>query len=360
MQNRNRLVKILAFSVIQIVSILIFLSAYGIIRHYIKKINEIEGKSLSYEISFMGELPTVQQTRKLFENIEFIDIKLDHGSVYGMYDDNGMDIPIVSSFAITNGKYSVPIEYYKKFCESRLIKGRYFENKEYADSTKNVCVTENIGDVNSTIDIMGDKYNVIGVFETEMVKTVYIPYIDLPDNIEVIVCGINLKKPLLKTEYDELVECVRNAFGTTAEIPAFDGVENATDKRVNTYLIILIGFAVVVCATNNYIMYQFILEKRRRRFAIERICGCSKKKAFLQFFLVLTAITILLFSVAAMLFSKVFVDKMKNVYEYIGDDFSTKEYCQIGIAYILVLCLSYGLLISGYVKRKIVTLLKEM
>ena len=111
---------------------------------------------------------------------------------------------------------------------------------------------------------------------------------------------------------------------------------------------------------NYCIIYRYILEKRRKTFAITRICGGAKFKISAVYMGELLGISVLTLTMGILFFSKVLVYKFEYFFEYIQYYYSASVYLAIALVYLAILFVSYLILIRKFVRKTPVSLIREV
>lgn len=243
--------------------------------------------------------------------------------------------------------------------EKALDAGRMFNGEELQSGA---CVAVACDDVFEGADVFvvdGEAYKRIGTIKGEVYSnTMYVPYKAVPDDCEIVYFSINLTKPLLETEYNAMASLIRKYIGNKVDIPQFDGIKNTSFVRVYNDLIVVTVVLVFVCAVNYCIIYRYILEKRRKTFAISRICGCTRAKATAIYMIELLSISLITLGVGVIIYLKFFMPKAVKYFEYIEYYHTFQDNMQVAIIYIVALFITYFVLVVRYVSASPANLLR--
>ena len=185
------------------------------------------------------------------------------------------------------------------------------------------------------------------------------PFLSLPDSSYIRHIVFNLNIPLNEKEHNELSELILTKLDSTAIIPEFEGVNDIENTKTNNTLIVAGILLIVFSAVNYCIMYRYILEKRKKTFAIYRICGCSRGKGVLMYIIELLGTSIILFGIMVPIYHYAILPKLKGMFEYITEFYSIEKYLMIGVIYFVSLLIAYMILIIGMVRKTPLTLSKE-
>lgn len=244
-----------------------------------------------------------------------IECKLDYFFIFGF--DNG--IAIESETDYKKGKYIVD-EGYKEYVDTLISEGRYFNDDETTKGENVAIIGAAIESKDGIVNIAGTDFNVIGQF------------------------------------YDAAVKYVGDVF----TIPEFDGVNNSSDKRVYRDIIFVAILFIVLSVINYCIMYEYILQMRKDKLAIYRICGCRRKKAFLIYMSEILGESLILLVIGVAVFKTLVLPKLSGIFEYITYFFETETYIKISLIYVCTMIIAYGVLVLRFIKDTPVEMIKEV
>lgn len=346
--------------IVQIFSVLVIVFSYGVINHYNFKVNEKESTTLEYNFYTIEDEEGYGcwvSKDKLDQFVEkalpFVEDKLDYIFIMGSSDK----YYIKCSSGYKNGKYIV-----SKQIKERLGLGEEekFTDEQMNSSEKIMIVADEMTVEDGYVAINGVPYKVIGTTSLFAPNDVMVPYKAIPDNTKVWYISLLFEMPLWESEYNYISELMTEAFGDTFIIPEFEGVVNESSNKVYRDIMFVVGFVIFVCAVNYCIMYRYMLEKRRREFAITRICGCSRVNAGLVYMIELLGTSIATLVLGELLFHFLVLPAAKEYFYYIGMFYSSEVYVTISAIYIGLLCLTYLILICRFVRKTPVSLIKEV
>ena len=218
---------------IQILSVIIIYSSYGIINHYNTKTEEVEGTSLSFMFTRSDEdvYLTLDEVKNFYDMImPVIGNKLDYFFFMSWNTVNDMRMSIECAVAYSDGKYDIA-----KLYESNrgfITEGDMF-SKDQLNSGEYVFVGCNtLFGIDDIISISGNDYKCVGIFSGDIPEDmIYVPYDVYPYTESINHTSFYLTKPLLESEYNYVHEAVENCFGDKLIIPEFDGIRNESDYR---------------------------------------------------------------------------------------------------------------------------------
>lgn len=348
---------------VQVVSVIVIILSYGVINHYNTKIDEPEGYELHYRFKRNKEYDTETQrsyldmpnSRKFLDKVlPLIENKLDYFFVLGEY--NGYILQ--SSTGYNRGIYTLSIQLKERVA---LSSGEMFSEEEIRNGEKIIIAGTNMITNDDYIMLGDEKYKLKGVLkESGLSKAFFVPYGAIPDDANVRTLSFLLEKPLLKSEYDVIAETLRECFGDKVIIPEFDGIVNESNNRVYRDIIFVSVILMFVFAIDYCIIYRYILEKRRKLFAISRICGASKLKMSLVYMVELLSMSMITLIVGAFLFHNLILTRVRRIFEYIELYCDMDAYMMLSLIYMGILFVVYLFLIVKFVRKTPVSLMKEV
>ena len=371
---------ILMLVIIQLFSVLIIFSAYGIVNHYNTKIGEVEGGSLKFEIyPPTNREDPYSEPKYEYEDVEAffnevlpkLNRKISYFGIFGNTiekkpgDPPDMIHPVVeASSGYRNGEYTRS-KYFEKLFDQYSMEG--FNAKDYNSGEKNVYITlamkEYLLSTEGQADtlMMGsEEYKVIGVLPSNSLCQVFVTYKSFPRDIRSLMVKILLKSPLTRTEYEFLKESVMRHIGEAGLIPEFDGIENESDYRVYRNMIFIIIGMVIICGINYCLIYHYLIYRNRTAFAVCRICGCTRGRAAIGYISELLAESAVTFAAGVALFYKAVLEKLGMYFEYAELYYSRRMNLYIFAIYMGVLLIIYSVQIINYVHKTPSELIKEV
>ena len=365
--NNQKLLTALLITV-QIFSVIVIIFSYGVSNHYDIKTDAVEGTSLLYDISkkSIEELET--------ENIPYEDI-LNHDKTQAFLDDilpyleNKLDyffvlskcdnIILMSSNGYINGEYTVSSQLQRKVSKNN---GENFTDEDMNSGKKVVLAPGTLVDNEGYVTICGERYFAKGITNIAgMACEVFIPYKSLPSDATISSISFILTKPLLEDEYNYIVYAAKKHFNQNAiNITEFEGINNEIQNRVYRDIIVITALLIVVCAINYCIIYRYILEKRRRMFAVTRICGCSKYKACIVYMIELLSISLITLIIGLSIYATCVLPEAVHTFEYIELFYNSTVYMKISAIYMAILVITYSILIIRFVRKTPVSLIREV
>ena len=343
----------LLFVVVQLLSVVTIFFSYGIINHFDTKTETSEGITTKYnfEVHNFDEgsaYITANELKAFFDSIiPVLDNKIKAIFSIGFTED---EASVIISFGYDNDEIALsPL--LEDTVAPTMISGRLFTEEELQSDAYVAVVGSNLYDGQDFFNLGGHEYKKIGVTEMDAyIDSIFVPYKAMPDNYNNIVYfSISLTKPLLETEYDAMVNLIQQYIGDKVPIPEFDGIRNTSFTRVYNDLIVVTAILIIVCAFNYCIIYRYILEKRKKAFAVSRICGCTRLKAVAMYMIELLAISLATLGIGIFIYLKFLLPKAVDYFEYIEYYHTFVDNIQIAIIYVVSLFVVYLTLVARFV-----------
>ncbi len=348
------------FVCVQLVAVSVIFFSYGVANHYNTKIGEVEGTSLKYYMQISPELKEESCLTEQYYMFSDAVINILKNKIRGMMTVGKCgNITYNAMMDIKDGKF-VNSDYVNNNIASYVKEGEVISDEEQENGAKVVLVGSKI-DAGDYLDIMGEQYRVKGIMYFKVYeKEIFLPYNSIPKDARCSYVTIYLTKPINETEYNKIKTAMKMYLGELYEIDEFDGVNNEINNRVYRSVIIVTGLLMIVCAANYCIIYRYILERRRRAFAVMRICGCTRGRAMCMYMIEMMIISIVTLISSIVIFNRALYPKLVCTFEYMEYYFEKDTYWTISMAYMIVLICAYVILAARYVKNTPVKLIKEV
>lgn len=345
---------LLAF--LQVTSVIIILSAYGIINHFNTKVEEVEGTTLDFDFSIIRD--DYYKAEELYRFCDMVipklEKKLDRVSIMGFVGES----KAISSADYRNGKYVVTEAYKDNFFP--IWEGQVFTDEMYNNKTNCVIVPSDMAN-SPQLKFENEVYDIIGHYDDSANREIlYFPFQSLPKSGDYVNIGIYLNKPLTQSEYDMIYQGWELFLSDKTVIPEFDGIANENDYRVYRSVIFCMLILILLCALNYCVIYQYLLEKNKKSFAIIRMCGCTKTRATIGYLVEMISESIVLMLAGIALFANVIYHKLGEIFEYMEFYYSINTYCVFAGIYIGMLVIIYMVQILRFVSVTPVKLIKEV
>ncbi len=349
-KNNMNIAILLVF--IQFISVIIIYSSYGIVNHYNTKVNEIEGVSLLYSLNL--DEAGKKEVNEFFSNVlPVINKKLDYFYINAYLEEYNVQV----SSGYRNGIFRDSVYITQRM---NVIKGDIFSSDDMNSGEKVAMIKPMLDDGTGIVLINDIEYRVIGVYDDEWEdKGLYVPYRVFPDGAKTSSLLIVLTKPLLESEYNYIKETAIKVFDSVKKITNFEGVYNESDNRVYRNIMLITILLTCTCVINYCIVYKCILERRKKYYAVCRICGASKKYLGIAYLIELIFVSMSVFIITTLLYNVVLLPKFSDIFEYMAHYYNFDIYIKMFIMYFIILFISYTLFILSYMRKTPVLLAKE-
>lgn len=245
-----------------------------------------------------------------------------------------------------------------------LYEGRYFTAEEEATGAAVAIIGDDAGSNRSCIDYitirndknghliqLGDRvFQVIGV--QKMTILPIIPFNSLEANTQlnhnIYIC---MDRSITRSQYEEIRDVLSNQFQNAIIIPELVITETEDVYFYNT--ILLISVAVSLLAAANFsIIYQYMLEKRRKVIAVFRICGCKKIQALGIFLGECLMIILPAYLISAVTYAKLLLPQLSPLFPYMAASYHPGIYAAIFVIYLFTTLMTLLLMMTGQIHRK--------
>lgn len=357
---KQRLMTVLLVAV-QLFSVMVIAFSYGLINHYNFKIDEKESTALIYDFLTESRGPAdfdfvyPEQIDGFMKNIlPYVEKKLDYFFIMGHTGEKG----IQCSSGYEKGMFKLSAQLERRI---GVKKGEKFTDAQMNSNEKIMIAREPDVDSDWCMQIGEDKYKAVGLLSKEyMDNYIFVPYKAMPNNTKIYYISLLFKEPLFESEYNEIVSMFKGAFGDLFNIPEFEGIDNESSNRVYKDIMFVTVFLIIVCVVNYCIMYKYLLDKRRREFAITRICGCTKYKAGIVYMIELIGVSAITLVAGLLMYHYWILPKAIEQFNYIGLFYSSRVYLTISCIYMGTLSLAYLVLVCKFIRKTPVALMKEV
>ena len=362
--TKQRMMTVLLVAV-QLFSVIVIAFSYGLINHYNFKIDEKESTTLIYDfigINYEAKEGEEQYRYVFKESIDkfledvlpYIEKKLDYFFLMGPLDGYMFEC----SSGYEKGAFKLSTQLKRNI---GVAEGEMFTDEQMNSSDKIIVANQVAVDSDWCVEIAGERYQAVGLLSKEYLDNmVFVPYKVLPAGAKVYYISLLFKEPLFESEYKEIVSMVKDAFGDTFSIPEFEGIDNESSNRVYKDIMFVTVFLIIVCVVNYCIMYKYLLDKRRREFAITRICGCTKYKAGMVYMIELIGVSAITLVAGLLMYHYWILPKATEQFNYIGLFYSNRVYLVISGIYMGTLSLAYVVLVCKFIRKTPAALMKTI
>ncbi len=316
--KNNRLLFVLLVMT-QVIAVVIILFSFGIYKTNKYKLAEDESKGKNLEFSFgNGAVIEVSRIRdkivevsKKYENLIEGTYVNSNISLTGYSPEDFKSMGFVESgtntavarseFGVVNGRLSFSKAYNETVLPGLDDEGRGFTEAELADGSK-VCLAPR-----QAYDMQGQQWEINGI-SYEVVgheakssgrydnswRAFEIPVMSLPGDAELNLVSFNLKRPLLRSEYEAIkAEFIPQIISENeVDVSGFYSME-IDEKSTMATMVAMSVFMSLISAFSVCLIYRYMLTKRVKTTAIYRICGGTRLRSSLVYvgevLLILTA-----------------------------------------------------------------------
>lgn len=360
---KNSKISVLFLIATQIFSVIVILFSYGIVNHYNTKVDVAESTSRSHSFSLKAEYMTDDSEDYLNHNIidsfireiiPSIEDKLKYFFIMGFSGEYRMMV----STGYANGLYTVSSQITDKVW---IKEGEKFTADDEKNGSYCILATKELIDGSGFVMLGDEQYEIKGMVGTEgLDNAFYVPYKAMPENANISYISILLEQPLLETEFNKIIEAAKRYFGDKLEYPEFEGIVNESSNRVYRDIMFVSIILIFVFAIDYCIIYRFILEKRRRIFAVSRICGGTQLRIGIVYMIELLGMSMVTLLIGIYIFDRIVLSKATSIFEYIYIYCNNTVYFRLGVIYMAILLGVYALLISRFVMKTPASLIREV
>lgn len=168
---------------------------------------------------------------------------------------------------------------------------------------------------------------------------------------------LTFKTDISRTQYDDIVNAVAINMGDNAEVPEMD-ISPTTELFYYRTVLMISVLISILAAINFAVLYRFVLQKRIKTLTIFRICGCTKKRIIFIYLCECMIIGLPLFALSMLLFDKIALPVLSEIFEYISLAYSPLLYSAIFGIYAVSSFAVLLIMIGTYISRHSITELK--
>ena len=337
--------------------------AYGLYYNYsLKKVEADIGVNDLNGLIPEGESITKGELQRYSESLESDTLDAMMVIYAFSYIENGCGSYM--RYVIHDGKYGI-CEATKEAYERQgiLTSGRYLTNEEEASGAYSAVVggrSENewseecqkMRNPDGTITLFGNKYTVVGTYQGSTISPI-VPFLTVPDDLEVLRLGITFTDSLTRKQYDDLIKKAELILPGKLIFPELDFPDSDTIIVYNNMIYAAIVLSVVSVA-NFTMLFHFILQKRQRRLAVMRICGCTKFGAAMMYLRECLLIVLPCYAIGAAL-NHILADKVfGRILEHFSEAYSPQLYFKIFAVYFASLIVMSSVMVAVTVRKSVV------
>ena len=264
---------------------------------------------------------------------------------HGYNDESYAYFPM--RFDISGGKFCTS-DYVKDIWESTklLTRGEFLSHEDEENGAYSAMVSvDEHGDksIGDTVEFLGHTYTIVGIYNAGSF-TPLVPFLTVPDDLEIVNCAIMFPEYITRQSYDDLI---RAANETIPNKLVFPELQLPDDDVLSLYRnIILISVMVALVSVMNFAMlYLFMIRKRRNALAVMRLCGARKLQIVKLYLSECIVITVPMFFLGTLTFHMLLNMVFAKIFPYMKEAYSLSVYALIFIIYLLAMILVLGIII---------------
>ena len=312
---------------------------------------------------------TVKQIQQFLGNIEGKECKsvgfafeIENNDESCMKYNKSSDIEQSMPMTYFRFDYDEKLKYfsiYDEFLKNVIISdGRYFTKEEYV-SDENIVVMPADSDrtlLNKEIDLFGKKYRVIGFFKQD--NYLEVPIKTLDGNLKIKYINILNNDVLTSKMYYEIRDELRKVVNVDVNMTPLKSLDLYEMKFFDSMIYLSIAIAVA-SAINLAILFRYILNLRRKQFAIFLIMGSTKNKIRRMYVFEILIISVIIFLICILTYNYIFIPNLAKFLKYISSAYDFKTYIAMFGIYISAIYIFINIAIISSLCKSPIELLKE-
>lgn len=328
----------------QILALLCIFFVFGVFQNNLYEINDYDD-TRSLNTSIKKADITSKQLDEFFramvndsDNVDYFYVTAQSKSGKYSYIDHAQ---------LKNGKYgfSDTVYSYMKYG----IDGFYYTNEDYVNKNKVLVSTEDrLKKYGDEVKLEGDTYKIVATNSfCGDIDTFYVPYTSFPKKCVWQNLSFGLTSLPTRKQYELFRSYVKKLGGEPDDFY----VANNQDLKQKYSMLVVSAILAFLAACNMYMIYSYIFRKRRKNLGVFLLCGCSKKRARMMYFMEILCNMICVVVVSIGIFRFLLYPQMLSWFRYVDRVYGVGEYgCIIGI--FLMITFIFGYLLSCSVTRK--------
>lgn len=225
----------------------------------------------------------------------------------------------------------------------------YYTNEDYVNKNKVLVSTEDrLKKYGDEVKLEGDTYKIVATNSfCGDIDTFYVPYTSFPKKCVWQNLSFGLTSLPTRKQYELFRSYVKKLGGEPDDFY----VANNQDLKQKYSMLVVSAILALLAACNMYMIYSYIFRKRRKNLGVFLLCGCSKKRARMMYFMEILCNMICVVVVSIGIFRFLLYPQMLSWFRYVDRVYGAGEYgCIIGI--FLMITFIFGYLLSCSVTRK--------
>lgn len=284
------------------------------------------------------------------------------------YTDAILFDQLESRFVYRDGMYSSLPEFHENITNS-LVSGRAISETEENNGERVAVIYYNRAESDPLIieynndkmfiSFLGIRYWVIGEHNMGMGGLPVVPFLSVPDDF--LYDGTVILTPksvITRSQYQTMIHTaemtIPNAITfPNLKLPDSDSVTISNNMMAASLLI------AVLCSLNFTMLYQYIMDKRRKTLAVFRLAGCSKRKAALLYMTECLCISVPCYCAGFGIFKLLLHSVFSKQFSFINEAYSFEIYMAIFALFTATLIVFLIILITRHVNQSVVNAWKE-
>lgn len=241
------------------------------------------------------------------------------------------DVPLYFYFDIQDHKI-IASDFYKKNMETNhlLEEGRFFTKNEYETGEKVAIIYDYTQDKNTKylesismndgkfIVLENQKYKVIGTQQLYVDQPI-IPITSVSDDEKLYgYLEFEFESQVNSIQYNELKEVIELCLGENGSLEYVSLPDQDKIYLYNTMMAIAV-FIAIISSLNFVILYQYLIENRKKEMKAFLICGLRKSRVIMMNIFECTLLTVPIYLITVLLYDTVFLKSISQYYPYINE-----------------------------------------
>lgn len=339
---------LLCLSIICSVSILY--AAYGIYSAVNKSLLESAYGSDDLTFNFTDSpsgYPTKGQLMAVLDSInmeilEGLDIIVADGWFPDDVEKAGYEFDFI--FRYSNGKISCAEQIHTNLVQSGLWRGGSFFNQQQYQQGELVAIAGTpdselsqladypYNNADEYVIVDGKRYRCIG--KQSAMNTPMIPFTTVADDLVLEWVAFGAKGVMTRAEYIEITDAMHGQF-PDFDIPEYP-VPDAEEGMIYKSILVICVLIAVISALVYAVLYQYIIDRRKRTLDIFRVSGLTLRQAHRIYLGECLLLLLVCYGIGISIFRYFIFPKLSDIYYYMEEAFSTKTYLILGAVYLLV------------------------
>lgn len=251
---------------------------------------------------------------------------------------------------------------YSSYLENIVVaKGRYITKDEELSGKPVICLPcdcdENL--IGQKIKFLDKEFEVIGIHGEDDIYHYSLPFLSLPDDLTFSSVSLLTDKVITTDTYRKIKEAFTSVYGDNVNFPDFKTADTTEQTFYVSIMIVSIVLSVL-SAINLAILFRYIMLTRRKRLAIFRLSGCTRRKARIMYLGEVAGISIIIFAACSLLYNYVIMPKLTFAFPKIQAVYSLKTYLYLFGIFIVILLAAINIIFSFQVEKQPVDMLKKV